>query len=132
MPWKETCPMKQRVAMIGDWIKDESSIAELSRIYGVSRVTIYICLERFEVEGPAGIREHSRAPHRHPNAVPEEMVTVIVAERLNHPTWGPKKIQKASPSGQNPRSPFSTSSCPFSTAIWTGMRKYISSPQRLA
>jgi len=40
MPWKETCPMKQRVAMIGDWIKDESSIAELSRIYGVSRVTI--------------------------------------------------------------------------------------------
>jgi putative transposase len=94
MPWKETCPMKQRVAMIGDWIKDESSIAELSRIYGVSRVTIYKWLERFEAEGPAGIREHSRAPHRHPNAVPEEMVTVIVAARLNHPTWGPKKIQK--------------------------------------
>ena len=65
--------MKQRVAMIGDWIKDESSIAELSRIYGVSRVTIYKWLERFEAEGPAGIRERSRAPHRHPNAVPEEI-----------------------------------------------------------
>lgn len=94
MPWKETCPMKQRVAMIGDWIKDETSIAELSRMYGVSRVTIYKWLERFKAEGPAGIKEHSRAPHRHPNAIPEEMVKAIIAARLSHPTWGPKKIQK--------------------------------------
>ena len=94
MPWKETCRMKQRVAMIGDWIKEESSIAELSRIYGVSRVTIYKWLERFKAEGPAGIREQSRAPHRHPNGVAEETVKEIVSARLEHPAWGPKKIQK--------------------------------------
>lgn len=93
MPWKETCPMKQRVAMIGDWIKDESSIAELSRIYGVSRVTVYKWLERFQKEGPAGVKEHSRAPRSHPNAVPEEMIKEIITARTSHPSWGPKKIQ---------------------------------------
>jgi transposase-like protein len=41
MPWKETCPMEQRVEMVGDWLQDEASITELSKIYGVSRVTIY-------------------------------------------------------------------------------------------
>jgi putative transposase len=92
MPWKETCPMEQRVAMVGDWLKNESSIAELGQMYGVSRVTIYKWLSRFKAEGPTGIREHSRAPHHHPNAVPAEMVQMLVSARLSHPRWGPKKI----------------------------------------
>ena len=70
MPWKETCPMEQRVEMVGDWLKNESSITELSRIYGVSRVTIYKWLSRFKAKGPEGFTEHSRAPRKHPNAVP--------------------------------------------------------------
>jgi transposase InsO family protein len=79
--------------MIGDWIKNETSISELSRTFGVSRVTIYKWLERFKAEGPVGIKEHSRAPHKHPNAVPEEMVKEIISARMSHPFWGPKKIQ---------------------------------------
>jgi putative transposase len=93
MPWKETCPMEQRVEMVGDWLKNESSITELSKMYGVSRVTIYKWLSRFKAEGPTGIREHSRAPHQHPNAVPAEMIQMLVSARLSHPRWGPKKIR---------------------------------------
>jgi len=93
MPWKETCPMEQRVEMVGDWLKNESSIRELSKIYGVSRVTIYKWLRRFKAEGPAGFQERSRAPHQHPNAVPSEMVKMMVSARLSHPKWGPKKIR---------------------------------------
>jgi putative transposase len=93
MPWKETCPMEQRIAMIGDWLKDEASIAELGRIYGVSRVTIYKWLNRFKAEGPKGFEEHSRATLRHPNAVPDEMVKLLVSTRLRYPRWGPKKIR---------------------------------------
>ena len=85
--------MEQRVEMVGDWLKNESSIAELSRIYGVSRVTIYKWLSRFKAEGPEGFAEHSRAPRKHPNAVPAEMVEMLVSARLSHPRWGPKKIQ---------------------------------------
>lgn len=94
MPWKETCPMEQRVEMVGDWLQDEASITELSKIYGVSRVTIYKWLKRFKAEGPEGFREHSRAPHQHPNAVPAEIVRLLVSARLSHQRWGPKKIQK--------------------------------------
>ena len=94
MPWKETCPMEQRVEMVGDWLQDEASITELSKIYGVSRATIYKWLKRFKAEGPEGFREHSRAPHQHPNAVPAEIVRLLVSARLSHQRWGPKKIQK--------------------------------------
>ena len=94
MPWKETCPMEQRIEMVGDWLRDEFSITELSKIYGVSRVTIYKWLKRFKAEGPEGFREHSRAPHQHPNAVPAEIVRLLVSARLSHQRWGPKKIQK--------------------------------------
>ena len=93
MPWKETCPMEQRIEMIGDWIKNETSVTELGKVYGVSRVTIYKWLDRFKVDGPVGFKEHSRAPRHHPNAVPVEMVKALVSERLNHPRWGPKKIR---------------------------------------
>lgn len=93
MPWKETCPMEQRIEMVGDWLKDETSITELSKMYGVSRVTIYKWLKRFKVEGPVGFQERSRAPHQHPNAVPTEMVRILVSARLSHPRWGPKKIR---------------------------------------
>jgi transposase InsO family protein len=85
--------MEQRVEMVGDWLKNGSSISELSKIYGVSRVTIYKWLSRFKAEGPAGFHERSRAPHQHPNAVPAEMVRVLVSTRLSHPGWGPKKVR---------------------------------------
>jgi len=93
MPWKETCPMEQRVEMVGDWLKNDSTITELSQIYGVSRMTIYKWLNRFKAEGPAGIKEKSRAPYQHPNAIPEEMVQILVNARLSHQRWGPKKIR---------------------------------------
>lgn len=86
--------MEQRIEMVGDWLKNEASITELSRMYGVSRVTIYKWLKRFKAEGPVGFREHSRAPHQHPNAVPAEIVRLLVSFRLSHQRWGPKKIQK--------------------------------------
>jgi transposase InsO family protein len=85
--------MEQRVEMVGDWLSNKSNITELSKMYGVSRVTIYKWLKRFKTEGPAGFHEHARRPHQHPNAVPEEMVQLLVNARLSHQKWGPKKIK---------------------------------------
>jgi len=62
-------------------------------MYGVSRVTIYKWLNRFRAEGPAGFHERSRAPRQHPNAVPAEIVQMLVSARLSHPRWGPKKLR---------------------------------------
>jgi transposase len=47
--------------MIRDHQEGES-IAKLSRIYGVSRQTIYKWLERYEQFGAAGLVDRSRRP----------------------------------------------------------------------
>ena len=41
MPWKETCTMDQKVQMIGDYLREEYTITQLSGMYEVSRKTIY-------------------------------------------------------------------------------------------
>jgi len=92
MPWKEVRPMDQKVRLIGDWLKDEYTITELSQIYSVSRKTIYKWIERYQEKGPEGLDELSRAPFNHPNATGPEIVNQLIDTKLRHKTWGPKKI----------------------------------------
>jgi putative transposase len=93
MPWDETCVMDERMAFIVDWQREEMTFAALCRHYGVSRKAGYKWVERFEAEGVEGLKDHSRAPHHHPNAVGETEEAAIVAVRAKHPSWGPKKIK---------------------------------------
>jgi len=92
MPWKETCPMDQKIQMIGDYLSKEYTITQLSKMYGVSRKTIYKWLGRYEREGPLGLEACSRAPKSHPNATPLNLAKEIVATKLRHQRWGPKKV----------------------------------------
>jgi len=93
MPWEETCVMDERMAFIVDWQREEMTFAALCRYYGVSRKTGYKWIERYEVEGVGGLQDRSRAPHAHPNAVGEAEEAAIVAARVKHPSWGPKKVK---------------------------------------
>jgi putative transposase len=93
MPWEETCIMDERMAFIVDWQRNEMGLAALCRFYGVSRKTGYKWIERFESEGIDGLKDRSRAPLHHPNAVSEAAEAAIVAVRVEHPSWGPKKIK---------------------------------------
>ncbi len=77
MPWKETCPMNEKVEMIGEWLTGEHSITDLSELYRVSRKTAYKWIERYEAAGPGGLEELSRAPISHPNALSEEIAIVV-------------------------------------------------------
>lgn len=92
MPWKETCTMDQKIQMIGNYLSKEYTITRLSEIYEVSRKTIYKWIERYQVEGYSGLTEQSRAPLDHPNATPLEIAREIVATKLRHRSWGPKKV----------------------------------------
>ncbi|MFA4836149.1 MAG: leucine zipper domain-containing protein, partial [Dehalococcoidia bacterium] len=74
MPWKETCVMDQRIELIGDWLKKEHSIVELSRMYGVSRNTVYKWITRYGMEGLEGLEERPRVPGSHPNATARPQV----------------------------------------------------------
>jgi putative transposase len=92
MPWKETCAMDQKVALIGDWLKREHTIVAIGEHYQVSRNTIYKLIGRYKVGGIEALKEASRAPYRHPNATPPETVSQIIQAKLEHPYWGPKKL----------------------------------------
>src|SRR5688572_7494843 len=93
MPWKEICPMNQRVAMIADWLEGDWTVTELSQRYGISRKTAYKWIERYEADSVAGLEEGSRAPLQHGRAIERGVQEAIVALRRRHPTWGPKKLR---------------------------------------
>jgi putative transposase len=93
MPWKETCAMDERCLMIADYRKEEFSVAELSRRYGISRRICYKWIDRYEAEGFAGLEDRSHAPHDCPHRVSEAIAADVLAVRISHPTWGPKKVR---------------------------------------
>lgn len=92
MAWKETCVMKERILLIEDYLRGESTMTELSRAYGVSRKTAYKWVKVFEQEGYEALGDRSPAPKTHPNATPEAVEREILTARAAHPTWGARKL----------------------------------------
>jgi putative transposase len=92
MPWKETCAMEQRKHFVKDWLRHELTKTQLCEAYGISRPTGDKWIERAMREGIEALAEHSRAPHRHPNATPAELAQMIIETKLAHQYFGPKKV----------------------------------------
>ena len=92
MPWKETAPMKERMEFVLMHESDCWPMSDLCEMFGISRKTGYKWLGRYEQKGLDGLRELSRAPSRHPNAVAEEVEAAIVALKQQRPKRGPKKV----------------------------------------
>ena len=91
MPWKETCAMDQRMQFIAVWQRDELTMSDLCRMFGVSRTTGYELVARFRAEGYTGLEDRSRAPRHHPNAVPEAVRRLLIRLRKKY-GWGPVKL----------------------------------------
>ena len=92
MPWREICPMEERARFIIECVRGELTMTALCRQYGISRKTAYKWWDRFEAEGSVRLADRSRACHSHPNATAPEVVTLLIAARKRHPTWGPRKL----------------------------------------
>ena len=92
MPWKATSPVHQRQQFIDEYMKQESSVAELARQFGISRKTAYKWIDRF-LSG-CELTDRSRRPHSSPSAVRDELVDAIVTARKQRPRWGPKKLRE--------------------------------------
>jgi transposase InsO family protein len=70
----------------------DESVAEICRVYGVSRKTAYKWLRRYEEEGEAGLEDRSRAPVHQPHRMGEGVAATIVGLRQEHPRWGARKL----------------------------------------
>lgn len=93
MSWNRTDPEKERMAFVVAYQQEQDSMTAWCRAFGVSRKTGYVWVARVAADGPVGCRERSRAPKHHPHAVPPAVRDAVVAERLAHPTWGPRKLR---------------------------------------
>ena len=92
MPWQESCAMDERICFIADCTSGLWTMTELCERHAISRKTGYKWLERYRLEGAAGLAERSCAPLVHGRATAEHLVDAIVALRLERPSWGPRKI----------------------------------------
>jgi transposase InsO family protein len=93
MPWKECGVLEERFRLVDEWNSGDWNMAELCRIYGVTRKTGYKWVERYEAWGMDGLRDLSRAPDCHPNEIAEEVEEEVLALRGKHPFWGARKIR---------------------------------------
>ena len=93
MPWKERKALDEKRSFIAEWEREEESLAELCRQYEIHRQTGYKWLERYHLEGEAGLQEHSRTARHHPQAMVPEVKEALVNLRTRHPSWGPRKLR---------------------------------------
>ena len=92
MPWSRTTPMDQRIRFIADFQRHFFSLTELCSRFGISRKTAYKWIERYESDGPVGLKDRSRRPHVCPHQTPAAVVEALLECRRRHPTWGAKKL----------------------------------------
>jgi transposase InsO family protein len=84
--------MDERMQFVAEYLNDQWAVAHLCRRFGISRKTGYKWIARYEAEGWAGLREHSRAPHHRPHLTPAALQARVVQLRMQHPHWGPRKL----------------------------------------
>ena len=93
MPWKESCAMDERARFCQQVMEGDLSIAELCRAFGISRVTGYKWIDRYQSGGVAALADQSRARHTQPQAYSQRICDMVIRARIKHPTWGAKKIR---------------------------------------
>lgn len=89
MPWREVCPMDERVRFVAAVLAAEQSMTRLCESFGISRKSGYKWLARHREHGAAGLYDLSRAPHRAPWAIPAAAAQAILGVR---PSAGPSRL----------------------------------------
>src|ERR1700734_3081146 len=93
MPWKERSVVEERMRFVIR-LKDGETMASLCREFGISRVTGYKILDRYEECGLEGLSDRARRPHRYANQLPGQIEAAIVEAKREKPHWGARKIRE--------------------------------------
>lgn len=84
--------MSSKMAFVEQASKPDANIAQLCREHGISRQTGHKWLKRYRARGYDGLEDGSRRPKSSPLATGEEVVAALLAARVAHPRWGPRKL----------------------------------------
>src|SRR5574341_1668783 len=102
MPWKRTCPMDEKIKFIAAVKSGQDSFAQICREFQVSRKSGYKLMQRYEQESERGLKERSRAPHYHPNAISEAMAEALLKVKRRYPRFGPARSEEHTSELQSP------------------------------
>jgi len=94
MPWKSISLVQARVRFVKLVLKAQQPMAQVCRIFGISRKTGYKWKGRFGEQGGRGMRDRSRRPADSPRRTPERWLKAIRQLRRRHRRWGAKKIRE--------------------------------------
>lgn len=92
MPWEERNIMSERMCFVSR-LEAGERMTDLCREYGISRKTGHKFWNRYQMFGPMGLYDESRAPIIIPHRTSEELQKWIIEWKEKHPTWGAKKIK---------------------------------------
>src|SRR5258706_14216474 len=90
MSWKETCPMTERMHFVSDLLKDERSMTELCRMYGISRPTGYKWRDGFDSGRVAALAGGAHWPPHQPYPRAEVQGQRLLPVARQPPTQGPR------------------------------------------
>ena len=102
MPWLATDAVKERTKFVLKWEErfneaegGRVNVAELCRMFGISRQTGYEWIGRYREAGRIdSLAERSRRPLSSPTKVSDEVEAMVVAARKQRPTWGARKLRR--------------------------------------
>jgi transposase InsO family protein len=91
MPWLETDVRDQRIAFVIAATRPQAQVAEVCRLFGISRKTGYKTLARYRAAGVRGLVDRSRRPHRSPGRTDLAVTARVIALRQAY-GWGGDKL----------------------------------------
>jgi transposase InsO family protein len=94
MAWRASGVADQRKKFVEQYQSGEWTMAELCRIYDISRQSGYKWWKRSQQEGEAGLEDRSRTAHHHPLQIAAAIEEKILNCRYLHPSWGARKLRK--------------------------------------
>jgi transposase InsO family protein len=93
MPFKESSPMEERIALFREYDTGVFTATELCARYGISRETFYDWKRRREKGDEYWFEDKSHAPMSCPHRTSVDLVEAVIAMRRRHPNFGPKKVR---------------------------------------
>lgn len=90
MPWKEETVEHLRRTFVQRANEAGCNFSALCREFGITRRTGYKWLQRWQLD--ASLTDRSKAPVCRPRRTPPATEELILSVRIDHPTWGARKI----------------------------------------
>lgn len=94
MPFEVSSLMDRRLDFVRHASQEGANIRLLCRRFGITPTTGYKWLERYHIEGVAGLADRSRRPGTSPRQTAPELEAAVLAVREQHPTWGGRKLRR--------------------------------------